>query len=63
MGTDSMILLPAPLDKYDTRAHPIHSWVPMGIEVSLQENLHIPTKVYSNEQKIRRYRNYLPTEL
>jgi len=35
-----MIPVPAPLDKYDTRARPIPSWVPtirvpVGIEVSM----------------------------
>jgi len=35
-----MILVPAPLDKYDTRARPVPSWVPtmripVGIEVSM----------------------------
>jgi len=40
MGTDSMIPVPAPLDKYDTRAHPVPLWVPtmrllVGIEVSM----------------------------
>jgi hypothetical protein len=38
MGTDSMILVPAPLDKYDTHVRPVPSWVPtiripVGIEV------------------------------
>ena len=40
MGTDNMIPVPAPLDKYDTRARPVSSWVltirvPVGIEVSM----------------------------
>lgn len=40
MGTDSMILVPAPLNKYDISARPVPSWVltmrlPMGIEVSM----------------------------
>ena len=40
MGTDNMIPVPAPLDKYDTRARPLSSWVPtiripVGIEVSM----------------------------
>jgi len=40
MGTDSMIFVPAPLDKYDTLARPVPSWVPtmritVGIEVSM----------------------------
>jgi len=40
MGTDSMIPVPAPLDKYDTRVRPVPSWVPtmrvsVGIEVSM----------------------------
>jgi len=40
MGTDNMIPIPAPLDKYDTRAHPVSSWIPtirepVGIEVSI----------------------------
>jgi len=38
MGTDSMIPVSAPLDKYDTYNHPVPSWVltmrvPVGIEV------------------------------
>jgi len=40
IGTDSMILVPTPLDKYHTRARPVPSWVPTmrvpaGIEVSM----------------------------
>jgi len=35
MGTDSMIPVPVPLDKYDTRFFPVPSWVPAGIEVSM----------------------------
>jgi len=40
MGTDSMIFVPAPLDRYDTRVRPVPSWVPtmqvpVGIEVSM----------------------------
>ena len=40
MGTDSMIPVPAPLDKFDTRARPVPSWVPtmrvpVGIKVSM----------------------------
>jgi len=40
MGTNSMIPVPAPLDKYDTRVRPVPSWVPtmripVGIEVSM----------------------------
>jgi len=40
MGTVSMILVPAPLDKYDARARPVPSWVPtvripVGIELSM----------------------------
>jgi len=40
MGTDSMILVSAVLDKYDTCVHPVPSWVPTmwiptGIEVSM----------------------------
>jgi hypothetical protein len=38
MGTNSMIPVPVPLDKYDTRARLVPSWVPTmrvptGIEV------------------------------
>ena len=40
MDTDSMIPVPAPLDKYDIRARPVSLWVPtmripVGIEVSM----------------------------
>lgn len=40
MGTNSMILVPALLDKYDTRVRPVSLWVstmqvPMGIEGSM----------------------------
>jgi len=40
MGTDNMISVPAPFDKYDTHASPVPSWVPTirvpaGIEVSM----------------------------
>ena len=40
MNTDNMILVPAPLDKYDIRVHPVPSWVPtirvpVDIEVSM----------------------------
>ena len=40
MGTNSMILVPDPFDKYDTRGRPVPSWVPTmrvpaGIEVSM----------------------------
>jgi len=40
MGTDSIIVIPAPLDKHDTHARPIPSWVPTirvhaGIKVSM----------------------------
>jgi len=39
-GTDIKIPVSAPLDKYDTRARPVPSWVPTirvpaGIEVSM----------------------------
>jgi len=40
MGTNSMIRVPTPLDKYDTCARLVPSWVPtmrvpVGIEVSM----------------------------
>jgi hypothetical protein len=40
MGTDSMIPVPDPLDKYDTGARPVPSWVPTirvpaGTDVSM----------------------------
>ena len=40
MGTNSMIFVPASLDKSDVRARPVPSWVPTmpvptGIEVSM----------------------------
>jgi len=40
MGRDSMILVLAPLDKYDARVRPVSSWVPtvripVDIELSM----------------------------